>query len=368
MHTRPTLVAIALFTAIGTLSAPARAQNTGTAAPAASLASRGNAATSPDHWIEFDDETYTPVLDDVSRNIAAARAALVNKDNALAAQSITAAARALEAQADKVATLDRQQAAADMQQARDTQARLRMLTKTLDATAARIKAGQIPGTKALDQTLDKASRADLERRWLVVDAATWVPVVEEPQVHFRAAVEAFAKKDYQAAATEVRKAESYVRLEAARASGLEKKDLDATTAALEKTAVSLQKGSMKSEQTLRDTFAKANHALALAHRTKAAESWARKAYRHAGYELNAAAHGLESAAAWAGHASTEGARATLAETRAVGDKLVNGGVWAKQEVNAGFNDLGDALNKVGHALGLNAKAHTFDAGPSTPSR
>jgi hypothetical protein len=163
-------------------------------------------AKSPTDWIEYQDTTFTPVLDEVSKQLAAARSALASKDNAKAAEAMQAAARALRTQADRAARMERQRAAADLQAARDTHAKLAALTRQLDATAAQIKAGKVPSTAALDQTLSKAARADLERRWLVTDVTTWYPVVEEPQRHFTAAIEDYAKKDYKAAATEVRKA------------------------------------------------------------------------------------------------------------------------------------------------------------------
>lgn len=103
-------------------------------------------------------------------------------------------------------------------------------------------------------------------------------------------------------------------------------------------------------------FADANHALALAHRAKAVESWTAKAYDQAGYELKEAAHGLESAAAWTGTEAKTAAAAATSDARALGDKLASGGVWAKDEVAKGFESLGTALNKLGRAIGSKAKA------------
>jgi hypothetical protein len=284
------------------------------------------------------------VLDDVSKALADARAALAKKDNAKASEAMTAAARAMEAQAERAGKIDRQRAAADMKLARETHTKMVALTKKLDATAARIKAGKVVTTAELDKTLGKAARADMERRWLVTDVTGWYPVADEPQRHFGAAVEAFAKKDYKAAAADVRKAAAYVRLESARAVGEAKKGLDAANTELEKTAQALDKGTVKTESDMNKAFANANHALALAHRAKAAESWAHKAYDQAGYELKAAA------------------AAGTADARAIGDKLAGGGVWAKDEVAKGFESLGSAINKLGQSIGSKTKASSFDVG------
>jgi hypothetical protein len=370
MKTRITLVAAAVMLALGRAPLTAAAQDAKSAAPATApnvanapaTAKTPVTAKSPTDWIEYDDATYTPVLDDVSKALADARAALAKKDKAKAAEAMTTAARALEVQADRAGKIDRQLAAADMKLARETHARMAALTKKLDATAAQIKAGKVVTTTALDKTLDRAARADLERRWLVTDATGWYPVADEPQRHFGAAADDFAKKDFKAAATEVRKAAAYLRLESARAVGEAKKGLDAAGADLEKTARALDKGAVKVEKDMDQSFANANHALALAHRAKAAESWVHKAYDQAGYELKVAAQGLESAAAWTGTEAKSTVAAGVSDARTVGDKLASGGVWAKDEVAKGFESLGSALNRVGQSIGSKAKASPFDLG------
>ena len=370
MKNRITLVAAAVVLALGQMPLTATAQS---AKPAASAAAPAAAAApvfakapvtakSPTGWIEYQDSTYTPVLDDVSQALADARAALAKKDNAKASEAITAAARALEAQANRAGKVDRQRAAADMKLARETHTRMLALTKKLDTMAAQIKAGKVVTVAALDKTLGKAARADMERRWLVTDVTDWYPVANEPQRHFGAAVEAFAKNDFKAATVEVRKAEAYMRLEEARATGDVKKGLDSANADLEKTAQALDKGVVKAEKAMDKAFANANHALALAHRAKAAESWSRKAYDQAGYELKAAAQGLESAAAWTGTEAKAATAGATADARAIGDKLASGGVWAKDEVVKGFESLGSALNKVGQSIGVKTKASPFDVG------
>jgi hypothetical protein len=335
------------------------------AAPVAAAASAPKAVfapKSPVEWIRYEDATYTPVLDDVSTHLSAVRAALAQKDNAKAAEAMQAAARALEAQGDRAAKVDRRLAAAELKAARETHAKLVALGKKLHAAAGQIKAGKVPTTAALDKTLGEASRADLERRWLVSDVTTWYPVAEEPQRHFGAAVEAYAKKDYKAAATEVRKAAAYIRLESTRAVGEIKKGLDVANAQLEKTARALDQGALKADKEMDQAFANANHALALAHRAKAAESWTHKAYAQAGYELKAAAHGLESAASWTGAEAKSATAAAAADARTVGDKLASGGVWAKDEVAKGFESLGSALNKLGQSIGSPGKASPVNTG------
>lgn len=310
-------------------------------------------AGAPVQWIQYEDATLTPVLDDVSGHLAAARRALGEHDRKTAAEAVLAAAQALQTQSDRAVQLDRQRAAADMSSAAATHAKMMTVVQKLNAVAAEIQSGKVPTTAALDRTFDAAARADLERRWLVTDVTTWYPVVEEPQRHFSAAMQDYAKKDYRAAAIEVRKAEAYVRLEAARATRATKARLDSVSAELEHTAQSLDKGVSRTTQDLDQTFARASHALAVAQRAQAAESWAHKAYSEAGYELKAAAHELENAAAWTGNEAKGLAAPTVAKARALGDKLVRGGDWASNEVAEGFNALANALTDLGHRI--NAK-------------
>ena len=202
----------------------------------------------------------------------------------------------------------------------------------------------------------------MERRWLVTDVTIWYPVSEEPQRHFGNAIEAYAKKDYHAGATEIRKATSYVRLEAGRATGEAKQALQSSVAELDKLAASVEKGAVKDAKALDMAFTHANHALALAHRVKAAESWARKEYDKAGYELKAAAHGLESGAGWAGAEAKAGAAAAVAGTKTLGDKLASGATWTRDEVAKGFESLGNAINALGQKIGSSKKAAPVNVG------
>jgi len=192
--------------------------------------------------------------------------------------------------------------------------------------------------------------------------AVSAPVSEEPQRHFDSAVEAFARKDNKAAATEIRKATGYLRREASRATGNARQELDNSAAELDRLAASVEKGAVKDEKSMDKDFARANHALAVAHRAEAAESWTRKEYNKAGYELKAAAHDLESAAGWAGAEAKAGASGAVANTEALGDKLVTGATWTRDEVGRGFDALGRALNELGHKIGAKQQAAPLKPG------
>lgn len=330
---------------------PAPAGKPPAVAPAAPSPAAG---TAQPEWIQYDDLSVSPVVDDVSRALATARRALAARDNTKAADALHDAARALQAQADRAAKQDRTVAAADTKAARDVQVRMAALAGQIDDTAAQVRAGRLASTAALDRILGKAQRADLDRRWVLTDVETWYPLTPEPQRHFTAALSDYTHKQYQAAAGEVRKASAYLRLEAARAHGDAKAALDGAEAQLGRMATALDRGGIRTERDLTAAFARADHALAVAHRARAAESWTRKAYGQAGYELKAAAQGLENAAAWSGEEARTATAAATADARAVADKLATGAHWTRAEFDKGLAALHGSLARLGQGGTANA--------------
>ena len=188
------------------------------------------------------------------------------------------------------------------------------------------------------------------------------PAAAETQSHFTDAVAAYARKDFKTAAADIRDASAYLRVEAGRATGDARRELDNAVVQLDRLATSVEKGAVKDQQTMTSDFAKANHALALEHRSKAAESWAREEYHKAGYGFKAAAGVLESSAGWAGAQAKSGASATVAETRALGDKLASGANWTRDEVAKGFQSLSQGINALGEKIGGSRKASSYSAG------
>ncbi|MGO8756246.1 MAG: hypothetical protein ACLQHK_13585 [Gallionellaceae bacterium] len=367
-------IVLAVLVATTPLAGMAYAQDSNTSATPVSQSAPAAANTliqtkAPEDWIIYDDSTYTPVVDAVSRHLDAARKAFDAKDNKKAAAEMRAVAEELKLQAVRageqgrsLVNVDKALLQADRRIAQDSVKRMNASAMKVSLAAAAIDSGKIKTKADLDKAIDKAARADMERRWLVTDATIWYPVSEESQRHFTAAVAAYARKDYQAAATEIRKASGYLRLEAGRATGDAKQDLDSSVAQLDKFAGLVEKGAVKGEQSMDNAFAKANHALALAHRSKAIESWARRDYDKTGYELKAAAHGLESAAGWAGGEAKAGASGAVADTRALGDKLAAGATWTRDEVGRVFDALGNALNELGHKIGAKQQATPAKSG------
>lgn len=360
MKLRPTLLAAATAAALLTPPGLSAAAATAAATPADASASAPAAAPlalrSPSDWIEYDDLSVTPVVDDLSRQLAAARSALAAKDRTKAAESLRAAARDLAGQADRAAAQDHRRAAAELKAAKAVHARMAALARQLDGAAAGVEAGRVTSTAELDKTLGPAQRADLDRRWLLSDVSAWYPLSDEPHRHFGAALEAYLKHDDRAAAAQVRQAAAHLRLEAARASGDTRRLLERADTRLDALAAGLGSATRPTERALVGSFEQADHALALSHRAHAADAWARHDAREAGYALKAGARAAENAAGWAGAEAKASIAALAADARSVGDRLAEGGRWTRDEVSRGFDALRRALERPAHASAAAAAA------------
>lgn len=176
--------------------------------------------------------------------------------------------------------------------------------------------------------------------------AIWYPVSKVPQRHFSDAFSAYNNKDHLAAAIHIRKAASYLRLESGRATGSARHQLEDALAQLAMLATSIERDAANSDQPIATVFAKASLALALEHRSKAAGFWAQQVYDKTGYALKTAADGLMNAAAWAGNEANACILAGVA-TNSLGDRLATGAAWTRNEVERGFDMLGDALSELG---------------------
>ncbi|HED00213.1 MAG TPA: hypothetical protein ENN18_07510 [Proteobacteria bacterium] len=79
----------------------------------------------------------------------------------------------------------------------------------------------------------------------------------KPESHFQKAQESFLKKDFKAAASEIRKGAAFLKTEAGHATEDGKKVLMASVRELEKLAGDVEKGTVTSVKDLKDAFARA---------------------------------------------------------------------------------------------------------------
>ena len=176
------------------------------------------------------------------------------------------------------------------------------------------------------------------------------PKVKGTESHFQRAHESFLKKDFGAAATEIRKAADFLKEEAGKATGEGKKALEASIHELGQLAKDVEKGAVTSEKKIKDTFARAEHALAKHNQLKASESWAKKETKETGHALKNATRHLKQAAKWSGHELEKGTIDVINGARLVAGKLIEGAGWGTEEVGKGITGIGNEISKLGKKI------------------
>lgn len=338
---RKKLIAVFIFTLAGLIACDRRNDDATREADGAATSSTGGmpakaeiAPRQANDWIVLEDTTYIPVLDDFGRSLLDARANFVKKDNKAAASDLRKSAEILK----------REEPAAS----RSSQESSATAAGALNRLADSIDKGEVRSVKQVDAIINNAYKADTERDWIVVNE--WAAYPDEPDQHFRRASDNFAKKDYRAAAAEIRKGVAFLRLEAGRATADGKAALQSSAQELSQLADKVEKGAVRDASELNQPFAKANHALAQAHYRNASESWARKAVDATGYELKAAASDVEKAFAWAGQKVEAGTSDVINDTRLVARKLNTGAVHGAEEVGKSIDALGHEIERLGSKI------------------
>jgi hypothetical protein len=165
--------------------------------------------------------------------------------------------------------------------------------------------------------------------------------------HMQIAVDDFGRGDNKDAATELRVAAAYVKIEAARAAGDERKKLDEIVVRLDKAAVDLEKGNVKDVATLKNLFAWADYLLSKHHIAMAKEAAAEERQDAAAYDLKSAIHYLEEGLSWTGRTIDAGTAAVIKDGKALVEKVGKG----TKATNGEFASLIDRLGKEVDAFG-----------------
>jgi hypothetical protein len=210
----------------------------------------------------------------------------------------------------------------DLSVYRDGAQRLDAAAERLDRAARRVASGALTTPMQLDRLIDPATRADIDRRWLVVDAADWFRLAGATQSHFEAAAEAHEDQNFQIAAIELGRARAFLCLEAGRSSAPARTELLRSIAQIDALVSPPVRLHEVKANDLARVFARASSALAHADRAKSAEFWAANEAGAAGYALRAAADSLESGLDWIGGPVKRSAPAGIAATRALGESLL----------------------------------------------
>ena len=190
----------------------------------------------------------------------------------------------------------------------------------------------------------------------ILTISVWVSAAAQAQSKgsieqtFQKARKDYLQKDMKAAADEVRKGAAYLKSEAAAAKGKGKEALTASYRELEKLAGELEKGTVKTAKEMEMAFARAYNALATNSHVKSAESWAKKEYKKAGDELEAAAGELEKGYIWAEQKAEAGTQKVIDDSKALSKKMKEGTSRASAEVGKAMKDLEDEIKTFGRKI------------------
>jgi hypothetical protein len=287
----------------------------------------------PEDWLVVQDTTFIPVFDDVSRKMLEAQRSFLKKDNKSAADDVRQSAADLSGESSGASV--------------EGQKRIQAASKDLDHLAAELDSNKVRSVKQLDAAFVKAHGADIDQRWVAADETVWYPYVNESGQHFKSAHDAFVSQDLKRSAEEIRKGESFVKLEDVRATGDAKRSLDASTRELDRLAGDVSRGGIKDVRSLDIAFARADYALALSPLAKASESSATNDASKTGYELRAAASYLEQGASRAGSEVESGVSASVQDAREAAGKLIQGTPVATGDVGNAIKSASQGIDLLG---------------------
>lgn len=166
----------------------------------------------------------------------------------------------------------------------------------------------------------------------------------EPDKTMASAHESFLKGDMDKAAEHIRKAAVYVRTEGGKVAKDAQKPVKKAADDLDRLGQNVKKGTVKSGDQLKKTFAQVDHQLATAWHTTAAE--AQKSGKDSTNALKKAGAGLAGAAAWSGVQLKQGAQASVEGVQKVGQGVKLGA----DDVGKFFTGIGEGIADVGQHL------------------
>jgi hypothetical protein len=167
------------------------------------------------------------------------------------------------------------------------------------------------------------SQADQSRPgWVLVDENFVMLTANEPQNHFLQADQDLSQHDTKAAAAEIRLAAEYMQMQASRSQGADKQQLDKAANEVRQCASEVYKANGKQTSDLKQTFGKADLALAQYFQMKSESELSANKTVIAGYDLQGAANSLQAAYAWTGKQLPDKAAAPIAKAQTLAVSLI----------------------------------------------
>jgi hypothetical protein len=220
------------------------------------------------------------------------------------------------------------------------------LTALLIATTGALcMAADKPNDKANDTAAvaKKGERPVASPGWVIVEEDFWFPLRFEPLYSLDSARYHYRRREEKAAANEIDKTVSWLKLAAAHAMPITKEKLTAAMDELTTVAKDLRAGNITAAERLDASLARAAHALADWHYYKAKESWGKNEEQDAG-------HNLELAAEYLQHAANSAHYQFGPDTQEVITKTYHDGKVTSESTHFDHNTLGLHLQAIEKAV------------------
>ena len=304
-----------------------------------SVLQRAHATAQPwNGWMVIHGDQYVPIVDELGRNFESARESFLRMDFETAAQETRKAAELLNSELKRASAKEK--------------ARLEASIRDLNQLAAQLDRQRLESLAQIDGVFGEAHQADMERNWISVGVRNWSPMAQAPSAYFHQAKEDLVRKNFDAAATAIRKAAGLIRLEATRTGAEGNTKLVSSSQALSKLAADIETGSSTDVRLLSGAFADAQYALADSHWRKAARDWNLREPKETGHELEAAVLNLAEGTEWAGSGTEFDSSLVVEDALSLSKRLIEG-------APENFGEVAQQLRTVGqeiHSLDQNARS------------
>jgi hypothetical protein len=182
--------------------------------------------------------------------------------------------------------------------------------------------------------------------------AAWAETESQSSIEqtFQKARQDYLQKNMDSASEQIKKAAAFMKAESAKASAKGKEAMVLSAQELEKLAVDVKKGTVKSVKKIEKPFARAYLALAKDSHIKSAESWTKKESARAGEALDSSAKYLERSLAWTGKKMETGTKKTIEKSRSLSLKLKEKGSVIAKDMEKGLKDTGSEIEKLGKKI------------------
>ena len=201
----------------------------------------------------------------------------------------------------------------------------------------------VPVASAQDSKATKGEKPKASPGWLVIEEDVWAPLRFEPVESLDSIRYHYRRNEEKAAANEIDKAVSWMRLAEGHALPISKEKLTYAATQLTKLAADLRAGSVVSAADLDWALGRAAQALGEWHYYKAKESWGKSEEQDAGRNLAMAANYLQ-------HAANSAHYQFGPDTTSVITDYYSKGWWTGETVDYEHNRLGKDLQSIEKAV------------------